>query len=54
MENQKKKKKGFLSLFKESMVKTSEGCGPECGCHAVEKSKETNTVSKGTTSTGKK
>jgi hypothetical protein len=30
----KPKKKGFLSLLKESMTKTSEGCGPGCGCHS--------------------
>jgi len=35
----KPKKKGFLSVLKESMTKTSEGCGPGCGCHA-EKEKE--------------
>lgn len=29
------KKKGILGLLKESMMKTSEGCGPSCGCHAV-------------------
>ena len=34
---EKPKKKGFLATFKESMTKTSEGCGPDCGCHAVEK-----------------
>jgi hypothetical protein len=30
----KPKKKGFFSLLKASMAKSSEGCGPECGCHA--------------------
>ena len=30
----KPKKKGFFSVLKESMTKTSEGCGPGCGCHA--------------------
>ncbi len=27
------KKKGFFATLKESMTKTSEGCGPGCGCH---------------------
>jgi hypothetical protein len=35
----KPKKKGFFATLKESMTKTSEGCGPECGCH-VEGKKE--------------
>ena len=35
----KPKKKGFLATLKESMTKTSEGCGPACGCH-VEGGKE--------------
>jgi hypothetical protein len=26
------KKKGLFALLKESMTKTSEGCGPGCGC----------------------
>lgn len=30
------KKKGLFALLKESMTKTSEGCGPGCGCHAVD------------------
>ena len=54
MESQKKKKNGLLSLFKESMTKSGEGCGPECGCHATEKDKETNTAGKGTSGTEKK
>ena len=29
-------KRGFFALLKESMTKTSEGCGPGCGCHAVD------------------
>jgi len=29
----KPKKKGFFSMLKESMTKTSNGCGPSCGCH---------------------
>ena len=36
----KPKKKGFFALLIESMTKTSEGCGPGCGCH-VEAKKET-------------
>ncbi len=31
----KPKKKGFFALLKASMEKSSEGCGPECGCHAA-------------------
>jgi hypothetical protein len=31
----KPKKKGFFALLKASMAKSSEGCGPECGCHAA-------------------
>ena len=34
----KPKKKGLFDILKESMAKTSEGCGPGCGCH-VEKEK---------------
>lgn len=29
----KPKKKGFFAALKESMTKTSSGCGPGCGCH---------------------
>jgi hypothetical protein len=36
----KPKKKGFFATLKESMTKTSEGCGPDCGCHAVKDEKE--------------
>ena len=37
---QKPMKKGFFAILKESITKTSEGCGPGCGCHtAVEKDK---------------
>ena len=32
-----KSKKGFFAMLKESMTKTSEGCGPGCGCHVEEK-----------------
>ncbi len=32
----KPKKKGLFALLKESMTKTSDGCGPGCGCHAVD------------------
>ena len=33
----KGKKKGFFAMLKESIVKTNEGCGPGCGCHAENK-----------------
>jgi hypothetical protein len=33
----KPKKRGLFALLKESMTKTSEGCGPDCGCHAEAK-----------------
>ncbi len=36
----KPKKKGFFSALKESMTKTSEGCGPGCGCHTEKKKDE--------------
>jgi len=39
-EEPKPKKKGFLALLKESMAKTSEGCGPGCGCHVEPPAKE--------------
>ncbi len=29
-------KKGLFAFLKESMKKTSEGCGPGCGCHATD------------------
>ena len=35
------KKKGLFALLKESMVKTSEGCGPGCGCHAAKEKEKT-------------
>ena len=35
----KGKKKGFFALLKESITKSSEGCGPGCGCHAAGKKK---------------
>ena len=35
----KPKKKGFFATLKESMTKTSEGCGPDCGCHVQEETK---------------
>jgi hypothetical protein len=37
----KPKKKGFFALLKESMTKTSEGCGPGCGCHAADEKEKT-------------
>ncbi|MCX6640502.1 MAG: hypothetical protein NTW14_08490 [bacterium] len=33
-------KKGLFAFLKESMKKTSEGCGPGCGCHADDEKKE--------------
>lgn len=30
----KPKKKSIWTLLKESMDKSSSGCGPGCGCHA--------------------
>ena len=32
---QKGKKKGFFAMLKESIIKSNEGCGPGCGCHAA-------------------
>lgn len=32
----KSEKKGLWSILKESMTKTSSGCGPGCGCHSQE------------------
>lgn len=32
-ETKPKKKRGIFTLLKESMTRTSEGCGPGCGCH---------------------
>lgn len=41
----KPKKKGIFGILKESMAKTSEGCGPGCGCHAEkEKAKGSETA----------
>ena len=34
------KKKGIFSLIKESMTKTSSGCGPGCGCTPSEPTKK--------------
>ncbi len=36
------KKKGFFAMLKESIIKTNEGCGPGCGCHAARDKKPTN------------
>lgn len=33
-------KKGFWAILKESMNKSSNGCGPECGCHIEKQSNE--------------
>jgi hypothetical protein len=32
----KSEKKSLWSILKESMTKTSSGCGPGCGCHSEE------------------
>ena len=32
-EEAKPKGKGLFATLKESITKTSEGCGPDCGCH---------------------
>jgi hypothetical protein len=32
----KSEKKGLWAMLKESMSKTSSGCGPGCGCHSLE------------------
>lgn len=37
----KPKKTGLFAILRESMTKTSEGCGPGCGCHVEEKNEET-------------
>ncbi len=34
-----RKKKGFFALLKESVKRSSEGCGPGCGCHEEKKRK---------------
>ena len=36
----KGKKKGFFALLKESISKSSEGCGPGCGCHPTDEQKK--------------
>jgi hypothetical protein len=36
----KGKKKGFFALLKESITKSSEGCGPGCGCHTADEQKK--------------
>ena len=33
------KKKGLWALLKESIAKSNDGCGPGCGCHAVDEKK---------------
>ena len=33
------KKKGFFAFLKESIAKSNDGCGPGCGCHAVDDKK---------------
>ena len=33
------RKKGLWALLKESIAKSNDGCGPDCGCHAVAEKK---------------
>ncbi|BCS51914.1 hypothetical protein [Geobacter sp. SVR] len=33
-------KKGLWTILKESMNKSSSGCGPGCGCHVENQDKE--------------
>ena len=33
------KKKGIFALLMESIAKSNDGCGPGCGCHAVDEKK---------------
>ena len=35
----KVRKQGFFAMLKESIVKSNEGCGPGCGCHAADDKK---------------
>ena len=39
-QEEKPKKRGFFATLKESMIKTSEGCGPGCSCHVEAKKTE--------------
>ena len=42
-QEEKPKKRGFVATLKESMIKTSEGCGSDCGCHIeANKTEETS------------
>jgi hypothetical protein len=43
----KPKKKGLFALLKESMTKTSEGCGPGCGCHVEAQKAKGSEATKG-------
>lgn len=33
------KKKSIWALLKESIIKSNDGCGPGCGCHAADEKK---------------
>ena len=33
------KKKSIFALLRESIAKSNDGCGPGCGCHAVDEKK---------------
>ena len=48
MKEQGKKNKGFLSMIIESMKKSGESCGPDCGCHAVENTNDVDVNDKNT------
>lgn len=42
----KSEKKSLWAILKESMTKTSSGCGPGCGCHSekrVDKNQQDDT-----------
>lgn len=34
-----REKKGLFAVLKESMSKSSSGCGPGCGCHVEKQDK---------------
>jgi len=44
MENEKKKKKGFFTMIRESMTKTGGCCGPGETCGGVSKEDDKATV----------
>ena len=55
METEKKKKKGLLSMIRESLTKTGGCCGPGESCCGPAKEDDKSTAKdKGSDSTGKK